>query len=87
MKINQKRLKQLEKMPIEKLIDDLSKIEHEQWMEWALALICREELSPERKKRWHDYIVTKWEKLEEDVKNDDRKFAKKVLKEIGLVSK
>jgi len=64
------------------LVDALATIEHEQWMEWAKALLETEPgISKERTDRWKRFFC-RYEDLPEEVKELDRKWAKRVLKVI-----
>lgn len=62
------------------LLESLSEIEHNQWVEWSKAI--QSEVSDERKERWKKYWVP-YEDLPDDVKEQDREYARKVLKTIG----
>lgn len=64
-----------------KEIEKIAELEHEQWMEWAKSLMKDEDLSPERIKRWKKLFVD-YDKLSEKDKKDDRKWARKVDKEL-----
>jgi len=57
-------------------IEVLSKIEHEQWMGWAKALLKDGEVSEERAARWKKLFVP-YEELTNKSKDDDREYAKK----------
>jgi len=61
------------------LIERLAELEHEQWMEWSKDISKKEKLSSDRLKRWKEYWAD-YDKLKEDVKEQDRKYARKVLK-------
>jgi hypothetical protein len=61
------------------LIEKLSELEHEQWMQWSKDISKKEDLSQDRLNRWKNYWVD-YSKLKEDVKEQDRKWAIKVLK-------
>lgn len=60
------------------LLERLAELEHEQWVHWSKALAMQENLSPERVERWKRYWVP-YSDLPEDVKESDRKWARKVL--------
>jgi len=60
------------------LIEALAALEHEQWMLWAKTLMETEQISPERQRRWQKYMVP-YVDLSEDVKEHDRRWARKVL--------
>lgn len=59
-------------------LEALAAIEHEQWMEWANALMQRETLSEERCNRWLSLMVP-YSHLPESSKDEDRKWARKVI--------
>jgi bifunctional non-homologous end joining protein LigD len=61
------------------LLEELSELEHEQWMKWSKDVAKKEDISPERLERWKEYWKP-YDKLPEDVKDDDREWAEKVLK-------
>lgn len=58
-------------------IEKISEIEHEQWIKWTQTLEKTEKLSADRIKRWKEYQVP-YEELTEDVKEYDRKWARKI---------
>jgi hypothetical protein len=64
-------------MDTKDIVEKLAEIEHEQWMAWAKEV--RHEVSEERRKRWQACFVP-YQDLPEDVKEQDRVFARKVLK-------
>ena len=59
-----------------KLIEELSRLEHDQWMEWASSLMAKEQLSEARCERWKQFMVP-YEQLPDDVKEFDRVWARK----------
>lgn len=61
------------------LLEELSSLEHEQWILWAKNILEYENISKERRTRWEKYFVP-YGDLEENVKNLDRVFARKSLK-------
>lgn len=63
------------------LIEKLAEIEHEQWMLWAKSV--HNEVSSERKKRWQSYYVN-YNELPEEVKEQDRVFARKVMEVLDV---
>jgi len=70
-------------------IENLSSLEHEQWIYWARAVLP--EVSEETRKRWEKYFVPYFE-LEDKVKALDRVWAQRVLmvssvKDFQLVAK
>lgn len=60
------------------LLEELAELEHEQWITWASDIAKKEKLSPERLARWNKYLIP-YHDLPEDVKEHDRKWARKVL--------
>ncbi|KKL27957.1 hypothetical protein LCGC14_2379970 [marine sediment metagenome] len=79
------KLKQLlESLDKEKAIELLAAIEHEQWIEWAKSIAKSEKLSPERVKRWEKLYVP-YDELTEESKEQDRVYARKVLKVLNKV--
>lgn len=61
-----------------KLREQLAKLEHDQWVKWASSIMENENLSDERKERWATMLVP-YEELSEKVKDYDRVWADKVL--------
>lgn len=62
-----------------KLLEELAEIEHEQWMGWSKSVAS--EVSEERQKRWKKLWVP-YDKLSEEMKEEDRIFARKVLEKV-----
>lgn len=62
----------------EELLEALAALEHEQWMEWSQNIAASESISAARRDRWEDYWVP-YDELDEEVKDHDRKWARKVL--------
>ena len=60
------------------LREKLARLEHEQWMSWALTLLEEEQLSQTRAERWKMFLVP-YDELPEFVKEFDREWADKVL--------
>lgn len=63
------------------LLEQLAKIEHDQWMAWATSLMENENLSQDRMDRWSKLMIP-YEELSEEMKDFDREYAMKVLKVI-----
>lgn len=61
-----------------KLLEKLSSIGHEQWMQWAKDILDKENFSSKTRKRWESYFVS-YVDLPEDVKDLDRTFAQKSI--------
>lgn len=64
--------------PTSELREALAALEHEQWMAWAKSLMQSEHLSVDRCCRW-DALFVPYAKLTEEQKDQDRKWADKVL--------
>lgn len=65
-----------EKDKSEKL-ESLAKLEHDQWVEWSKSVAP--EVSETRRKRWEKLWIP-YSELSEEMKEEDRKWAKKVMK-------
>ena len=63
----------------DKLLEEISELEHKQWMEWAKTILKEEDISEEREKRWKKDFKD-YKDLPEDVKEFDREWARKVIK-------
>ena len=62
------------------LLERLAELEHEQWVAWSRAVAA--EVSEERRRRWRACWVP-YAELPEDVKEQDRVWARKVLAALG----
>jgi hypothetical protein len=62
---------------MDELVEKLAELEHEQWMAWSKAIAA--EVSDSRISRWELYWVP-YDELSEAVKEQDRIWARKVLK-------
>lgn len=71
------------KSPRDLVIERLARLEHEQWMTWAQAVMG--EVSPERRERWQRYMVP-YDQLPEEVREQDRVWARRVLATLREVS-
>ena len=58
------------------LLERLAELEHEQWVAWSRAVAA--EVDPERRRRWEACWVP-YAELPEEVKEQDRVWARKVL--------
>ncbi len=67
----------------DQLLETLSSIEHDQWIEWSKAVA--DEVDPERKARWEKLWVP-YAELTEESKDQDRDYARKVLAAVGDVA-
>lgn len=61
------------------VIEALAELEHDQWMNWASAVMLNEDISDARRVRWTSYMVP-YSKLTDEVKEHDRVWARKTLK-------
>jgi hypothetical protein len=59
------------------LLEELAAVEHEQWVTWSKT-VAKEGLTPERIERWEKFW-TEYAELDDDVKEYDRIWARKVL--------
>lgn len=64
-------------MQVKDLLERLAELEHEQWMEWSKTVAP--EVSSQRRERWQKYWKP-YSELPEEVKEQDRVWARKVLK-------
>ena len=66
--------------PSDELLERLAELEHEQWVAWSRAVA--DEVSEERRRRWQAFWVP-YAELPEDVKEQDRVWARKALAIVG----
>lgn len=59
-------------------IEKLAELEHEQWVNWSKNIAQKEKLSSERIDRWKKLWVP-YSELSEEMKEEDRIWARKVL--------
>ena len=59
-----------------KILEDLSALEHNQWVHWAKDIAETENINPERLAKWKKLFVP-YEELTDKSKDDDRVYAKK----------
>ena len=64
------------------LREELSALEHDQWIYWTKGIAKEEDISKERLERWEKEYID-YEKLSEKTKDFDREWADKVLKIIN----
>ena len=67
----------------EQLLDMLAELEHIQWMEWAGSILKSELISTKRKDRWLE-LIRPYEALTEKQKEQDRKYARRVIRALRL---
>lgn len=77
-----KLLERIEATKEEELIDKLAALEHEQWVSWVKSILKSEDISKERAERWKE-LFTPYDELTEEMKEEDRKWAQKVLDILG----
>lgn len=63
-----------------KVLEELSDLEHAQWMSWAKDIAKTEKINPERLKRWKEDMFKPYGELPEEEKDKDREIAMMVLK-------
>jgi len=62
----------------QQLLEELSRLEHEQWMTWAQHILETENISKSTRNRWQQYFAP-YDQLPEDIKELDKPFAQKSL--------
>lgn len=62
----------------DELLEVLARLEHVQWVAWSKEIAKTEDISPERLERWKR-LWKSYSVLSEEQKEQDRKWAKKVL--------
>lgn len=67
-------------------LEKLAELEHEQWVEWSKNIAKTEHISKKRLQRWDKLWVDYWG-LTEKEKEQDRKYARKVLSHIKSACK
>ena len=60
------------------LLEDLAELEHEQWVQWSKSIAASVNLSDERQGRWETFWCP-YNELSEEMKDEDRKWARKAL--------
>lgn len=60
------------------LLEGLADLEHQQWWTWSQAVACKNNLRIETIERWKKLWVP-YLNLPEEMKEEDRKWARKVL--------
>ena len=69
----------------DKRFEELSALEHDQWMAWSKDIAKKENISSERLKRWKK-LWKPYAELTEEEKNQDREYAEKVIEVIDKKS-
>jgi hypothetical protein len=62
------------------MLEELSELEHDQWMKWAKDLMKKEQLTKERTDRWEKECFMPYADLTEEMKDFDREWARKAIK-------
>jgi len=68
-----------------KLLEAVSSVFHDAWVEWSKSLAEKEQLSAERLARW-SILWVPYEELDGKMKEEDRKWARKVLETTSFVA-
>lgn len=63
------------------LLEQLAKLEHDQWMEWSKSVA--DEVSEERRERWKKLWIP-YDQLSEEMKEEDRIYARKIQKLLNI---
>lgn len=63
-----------------KVLEELSDLEHAQWMSWAKDIAKTEKINGERLKRWKEDMFKPYSELTEEEKDKDREIAMMVLR-------
>ena len=63
-----------------KVFEELSDLEHAQWMSWAKDIAKTEKITPERLNRWTADMFKPYNELSEEDKDKDREIAMIVLR-------
>lgn len=63
-----------------KVLEELSDLEHAQWMSWAKDIVKTEKITSERVKRWEEDMFKPYSELSEENKDKDREIAMMVLR-------
>ena len=64
------------------ILESVAALEHEQWMAWSKSVAATETISADRLERWKKLWIP-YEGLSEEMKEHDRKWARKAMKIIG----
>jgi hypothetical protein len=68
---------------MDKLTEKLSESIHDEWISWSKNVASKEKLSEQRLKRWEKMWIP-YGKLPEDIKEQDRVWARKALKTLNI---
>jgi hypothetical protein len=72
-----------DKMKDKEIIEKLAELEHQQWMKWSKEIVKTENITTKRIERWMK-LWKPYKQLPEKVREQDRVWAKKVLKIFNL---
>ena len=61
---------------MKELIEQMTALEHEQWVQWSQQITATETISPDRLKRWEKLWIP-YSDLTEEQKDQDREWARK----------
>ena len=64
----------------ELILEKVSSEIHLMWMSWAKKIVQEENISKERIERWKKECFLSYDKLSDEMKELDRKFAKRIIK-------
>jgi len=78
-RIRREKMFRKEALASKELLEKLASLEHRQWVEWSREVASTEVLHRARIERWNKLWVP-YSKLPEHAKEQDRKYAKRVLK-------
>ena len=65
------------------LLEALSRLSHNEWMDWSKAIAENECLSPTRMRRWQGQLWKPYDQLTEEEKEQDRIRAREIMAIIG----
>ena len=64
----------------ELILEKVSSEIHLMWMSWAKKIVQEENISKERIERWEKECFLSYDELSEEMKELDRKFARRIIK-------
>lgn len=65
---------------VQELLEKVSALVHEEWMDWAKNILESEDISDERVTRWKEECFKPYEELTEEMKEFDREWGMKFLR-------